>query len=94
MKKIFIDVNPETNRVEGWGSSPLSPNSVQVEVEDNHDVLFHPFNYVYIDCNLILDKEYRQKLIKQENFIKNKPTIEQEMADLWYAVMIGGLNNA
>lgn len=36
--KVFMDINPESNRVLGWGSSPVSLNSIEIEVEDGHDV--------------------------------------------------------
>lgn len=92
--RIFLDVNPENNRVLGWGSSPISQNSIEVVVEDDHDVLDHPFNYVFIDREVILDEEYRQQQMEAEEFLKNKPKPEQEIADLWYAIMTGSVNNA
>lgn len=92
--KIHLNINPENNRVLGWGSSPVSQNSIEFEVEDGHDVLDHPFNYVFVDGEVVLDEEYRQQQIETEEFLKSKPRPEQEIADLWYAIMTGSVNNA
>lgn len=92
--RVFLDVSPENNRVLAWGSSPVSQNSIEVEVEDGHDVLDHPFNYVLVDEELILDEEYQQQQIEAEELLKNKPKPEQEIADMWYAIMTGSVKNA
>jgi hypothetical protein len=76
--KIFIDVNSETKRVEGWGSSKLSLASIEIEIAEADDFFKNPFVFVYVDGNLIKDEEYQQELLEEEKKRKNTPSqIEQ-----------------
>ncbi|USK43717.1 hypothetical protein [Cytobacillus oceanisediminis] len=72
--KIFIDVNPDTKRVEGWGTSPISANCFKIEVDDNHEIMDHPFFYVYSNGEIMRDEDYRQKLIADEEAKRNAPS--------------------
>lgn len=93
--KIYLLVNPEDNRVLGCSTtSPFLQNNVEIEMEEVRDVLEHPFNYVFFDGKVILDEEYRQQQIEAEELLKNKPKPEQEIADMWYAIMTGSVKNA
>lgn len=93
--KLYLLVNSQDNRVLGCSTtSPFIQNNVEIEVEDGHDVLDHPSNYVFVDGEIILDEVYRQQQIEAEELLKNKPKPEQEIADMWYAIMTGSVKNA
>lgn len=101
MKSIYIAVNPFTKRVEGISETiengPITTNpedSFIVEVEEDHDILARPFHYVFVDGQITLDEEYRQQQIEEEEVSNYTPTSEQEIADLWYAIMTGSVSNA
>lgn len=50
--RIYIDVD-ENKRIDGWSSTPLSENSIEIEVEENHPVLMSYGKYYYIDGELV-----------------------------------------
>lgn len=65
MITIYIDVNPETKRVEGWGSSPISPNSVMIEIDENHEFMRNSFMFKYINGELVKDDSILLEMAKQ-----------------------------
>ncbi|WP_431798921.1 hypothetical protein [Halobacillus andaensis] len=67
--KIHIHVNEETHMVEGWGSSPSS-NTVEIEVQEDHEVLRHPFSFKYIDGELTKDDSKALTIAKQKKQIE------------------------
>lgn len=67
MKTIYICFDPDTREVHSWGSNPFPQNNAQIEVEDNHEILFYPMHFVYSKGEIIrndafvLERERRKK---------------------------------
>lgn len=67
MRKIFICYDPKTNKIHSWGSTPFEENNAEIEVEDNHEILLFPMNYIYSDEKIIrndffiLEEERKKK---------------------------------
>jgi hypothetical protein len=64
--KIFLDVDELTNVVKGWGSSPISNNPIEIEIEDYHEFIFEPICelYTYVDGELIKNDESVLKMAR------------------------------
>lgn len=94
MKKIYFAV--DENGYLTYSSPNPSPNPAEIslEVEENHEAFKNPFVFKYENGVLVKDEELQKKEIEKANILKNKPDIEKEIADLWYAVMMGGIKNA
>jgi hypothetical protein len=54
MMKIYIDVDDKGVLHGGWGTTPLSDKSIEVEIDENHPLLeSSPRNFLYIDGQII-----------------------------------------
>jgi hypothetical protein len=78
--RIYISLD-ENNRVQGWGSSPVNSESIEVEIDENHEVLKNPFIFKYENGEFVKDNEYQLQLIEEKERRKNKPTLEQIQND-------------
>lgn len=94
MKKIYFTIDDKGYL--NYSSEKASPNpdELSLDVENNHEAFKNPFIFKYDGEKLIKDDALQRRLIEEKEFFENKPTIEQEIADLWYAIMIGGIKNA
>lgn len=90
---IYIELMPNSDVIKSYSDYVrLSPNSIEVEVDENHEIRNdNPRFFRYIGGEIIRDEGLRQKRIEQINFTRNKPSTEKEIADLWYALMMGGV---
>ncbi|UUG68081.1 hypothetical protein [Bacillus phage PK-3] len=55
---INICYHPITFAVQGWSTTPFGENNVEIEVSEDHEILRDPFQYKYIDGQLMLDAEF------------------------------------
>lgn len=91
MVKIYIDVNPETNRIEGWGSSPLSENSVKIEVDEGHDIFRFHSNFLYVNGEIVEDENYQEpRLISLESLQKENEMLAMAVIELSTIILNGG----
>ncbi|WP_035350201.1 hypothetical protein [Fictibacillus gelatini] len=74
--KIYLSMNGE--RVQGWSSTRGNPDDIEIEVDENHEVLFNPFIFKYDTGELIKDEAYQQELINRKK--AHKP-IEQQLGE-------------
>ncbi|MGD1416546.1 hypothetical protein [Bacillus stercoris] len=64
---INICYNPETFAVQGWSTTPFGENNAEVDVSEDHGVFRDPFQYKYVEGQLVIDNEFalnRAKKIK------------------------------
>jgi hypothetical protein len=91
--RVYISLD-ENNRVRGWGSSPISSQSIEVEIDKNHEVLKNPLIFKYENGSFIKDTLYQQQLIEEKERIKNKPTPEQiqkDLSELFFELVMRGV---
>lgn len=92
--KIYISIN-ENGRVQSWGNTKGASSDVCLEVEESHEILKNPFVYTFVDGVLQKDAEYQNMLIqKRKNRVTEEERItnlQEDVADLWYALMTGGV---
>lgn len=85
--RIFIDVEPLTNRVRGWGSTPVSDNSIEIEVDDNSSFFSSFPTYVYVDGELMGSEDILLENAKIEKDAElNKACNESILAGFKYEV--------
>lgn len=65
MKKIFIEVDKETNRITGWSDSSFGEHCIEVEIEENEKFYNSFGNYKYADNQVVEDSEYYIELLKR-----------------------------
>ncbi|MGV4321329.1 DUF4376 domain-containing protein [Bacillus mojavensis] len=53
--EIFISVNKDTNKIDGWGSSLEGENVFKVDLDPSHDFFQSPMSYKFINNELIKD---------------------------------------
>ncbi|WP_101844208.1 hypothetical protein [Halobacillus sp. Marseille-P3879] len=88
MKKIYIEVL-EDGRVDGWGTSPSSNNSIEIEVEENHGVLSSPFAYKYENRKLFKDTGGVLKDAKEKKIIELDKACESAILAGFFHVIDG-----
>jgi hypothetical protein len=69
--EVYLFTNGE--RVTGCGNTP-SPEAIKFEVPEDHEVLFNPFVFLFINGELVKDQEYQQQIIAEEEERQNKPS--------------------
>ena len=64
--KIYVYVD-DNGKVEGWGSTP-SENTLEFDVDENHEILRNPFAFVVQDDKLVKDESeiLRQMKLRKE----------------------------
>lgn len=60
--ELYIDVDPETNRIECWATVSISTNCFKIEVDENHGVVSRPRDYLYVNGELMENLDYRLQL--------------------------------
>lgn len=74
VKAIYIDLN-EDNEVTGWGSSPISDNSIRMLIEEDHAFFIdNPFLYRYMNRTLVKDA----RLVETFELREKQVVLEQE----------------
>lgn len=76
--KIFLALD-ENSRVLGYGSSPFNDQSVEIEVEDNHEVLNNFDVFKMEDGKLLKDLAYQQQLLKEQEEQNSSPDTEEDI---------------
>jgi hypothetical protein len=91
MKTIYINLDDENRLKGGWGSTP-SPNSIEIEVEDDHEVLDNPFIYRYENGELIKDSEWQAQKVKEREELDAAPSMQErfEMMEMLTAELVMG----
>jgi hypothetical protein len=86
--KIYINPNSE-NMLTGWDSTPF-PNSIEIEVPDDHEVIDNPFIFRYENDQLIKDSEWQAAKIKEREEVDAAPSYQErfEMMDQMVAEMM------
>lgn len=81
---IFIDLT-EDNVVDGWGTSHFNINCIEIEIPEDHDIIFSPLRkYKYINEELI---ERDQQEIDDEEGIA-QPTEQERLGELENAILL------
>lgn len=56
--KVFLDVDPSTNLIRGWGSTPINKKPIEVEIEDSNEFLNDVRSvYIYVDGKVMKSDE-------------------------------------
>jgi hypothetical protein len=86
------------NHLTGQGSTPSTPQDIELDVPDNHEVLLNPFIFKYVNGELVKDTVYQQHLITQRKAREAEPTLEEQLssvkkqnADLAFELMMKGV---
>ena len=89
--KMYIQVSEE-NRVLDIGSTPMGEGSVEIEVEEGHEILGNPFIFKWENGELIKDVEYQNQLIAEYEAMLAQKSPEEEIAELKKvsSALIGG----
>src|SRR5699024_4547670 len=66
-------------RLQGISSSPLGENSIELEVNPDHEVMHNPYIYRYIDGTLVRDNEQHLQEVKKEKKEEMKIVCEEKI---------------
>src|SRR5699024_11797157 len=66
-------------RLQGISSSPLGENSIELEVNSDHEVMHNPYIYRYIDGKLVRDNEQHLQEVKKEKIEEMKIVCEEKI---------------
>ena len=84
--KVFFSVGKD-NRIQGWGSSSISDNDVELDLDEFHEALKNPYIFRYENGELIKDVEWQQEQIDKRSAILDAPSNESQIATLSYQLM-------
>lgn len=62
--KIYIEIDRETNRVNGWSISSFGNDCIELDIDEGHDFFMSTGSYIYSDESLIKDSSYSLRLLK------------------------------
>ena len=76
--KMYTILDGE-KRLQGISSSPLGENSIELEVNPDHEVMHNPYIYRYIDGTLVRDNEQHLQEVKKEKKEEMKIVCEEKI---------------
>lgn len=85
--RIYIDVDNKS-RIQGWGSSSISENSIEIDIPDNHPMILGNTNhmaYSYIDKEVVFDLSNIMDTVKEEK--------EEELNELCNQAILEGFSH-
>lgn len=82
--KFFLDLDKENNVI-GYGSSSITSNSVEIELEESHPVFDCPGSFKFVDGELVSDISAVLRQQKDEKFKEMSKRCQSEILGYFMA---------